>query len=139
MVHESIAQAFNEKFVEAVSGLAAGGPFGKNAITPLASSSTEYMNQLTEDAKSKGAKGINAAQGGGHWDRSLYFPAVLFPVNSQMELWHAEQFGPVIPIAPFKDLSEPISWMSALSPPAESTSTHSVNVVPMFSLLPDDH
>mmetsp|Transcript_18819 Transcript_18819/g.33081 ORF Transcript_18819/g.33081 Transcript_18819/m.33081 type:complete len:543 (+) Transcript_18819:40-1668(+) len=114
MVHESISKTFNEKFVAAVSSLAAGSPFGKNAITPLASSSTEYMNQLTEDAKSKGASVINAAEGGGHWDRSLYFPAVLFPVNSQMEVWHAEQFGPVIPIAPFKDLSEPIDWLEKM-------------------------
>lgn len=112
MVHESIAKTFNEKFAAAVSSLSAGSPFGKNAITPLASSSTEYMNQLTEDAKSKGAAVIN--EGGGHWDRSLYFPAVLFPVNPQMELWHAEQFGPVIPIASYNDISEPIAWLEKM-------------------------
>merc|ERR1719277_2622703 len=54
MVHKSIAETFNEKFVAAVSSLSAGGPFGKNAITPLASSDTKYMNELTQDAKSKG-------------------------------------------------------------------------------------
>jgi len=114
MVHKSIAETFNGKFVSAVSSLSAGGPFGKNAITPLASSDTKYMNELTQDAKCKGATVINENQGGSHWDRSLFFPAVLYPVTAEMEVWHAEQFGPVIPIAPFDDLSEPMAWLEKM-------------------------
>ncbi|CAE8645394.1 unnamed protein product [Polarella glacialis] len=111
MVHKSVAEAFNTKFCAAVKGLAAGVPFGKNSITPLASSTTEYMTQLTEDAKGKGATVLNDAEGGGHCDRTLFFPAVLYPVTAKMDLWHAEQFGPVVPIAPYDTISEPIAWM----------------------------
>jgi len=104
MVHESIAEAFTAKFCRAVSGLSAGPPFGKHAITPLASSTPEYMSELVEDAKAKGAKVINEC--GGHRDRSLFFPAVLYPVTSSMKVWHEEQFGTVIPIASYSSLQE---------------------------------
>lgn len=114
MVHKSIADAFNTKFCSLISGLAGGLPFGKNSITPLASSQPEYMNQLVQDAKAKGAKVLNEAESGGHWDRSLFFPAVVYPVTSEMKLWHEEQFGPVVPIAVYENISEPCSWLEKM-------------------------
>lgn len=114
MVHKSVADAFNAKFCEAVAALTAGVPFGKNSITPLASSQPEYMNQLVEDAKAKGAKVLNAAEGGGHWDRSLFFPAVVYPVTADMKLWHEEQFGPVIPIAAYDSIKEVHTWLDKM-------------------------
>ena len=110
MVHRSIAEAFNEKFVAAVASLSAGVPFGKNAITP--SVQRYHMNELTEDAKSKAAIVIKAEQGGAHWDRSLFFLAVA--VTAELELWHVEQVGPVIPIATFDDLAEPMAWLEKM-------------------------
>merc|ERR1719373_224534 len=109
MVHDSIVEKFVEKFSAAISGLAAGPPFGKNSITPLASSTPEYMNELVEDAKSKGASVRNEC--GGHWDRSLFYPAVLFPVTSDMKVWHEEQFGPVIPVAKYSSLREVYDYL----------------------------
>jgi len=96
MVHSSIAEKFNQKFCQAISTLSVGLPFGKNNITPLACSTTDFMVQLTQDAVSKGAKVLNEAVGGGHRDRSLFAPAVLYPVTREMQLWTAEQFGPVV-------------------------------------------
>lgn len=112
MVHQSIADQFNAKFSAAVSALTAGLPFGKCSITPLASSSTEYMKSLVEDATAKGAKVLNDQ--GAHLDRTLFFPAVVYPVKEDMELWHAEQFGPVIPISPYQAISEPIAWLEKM-------------------------
>ena len=56
-----------------------------------------------QDAKSKGARVLNAAAGGGHRDRSLFAPAVVYPVTAEMQLWTAEQFGPVIPIVSWNE------------------------------------
>merc|ERR1719230_1636642 len=112
MVHKSVADAFNEKFCAAVSGLTAGTPFGKNAITPLASSKPEYMHELVEDAKAKGAKVLN--EGGAHWDRTLFFPAVVYPVNAEMKLWHEEQFGPVLPVAVYENIDEVYSYLEKM-------------------------
>eukprot|EP00969_Alexandrium_andersonii_P116750 5161573-Alexandrium_andersonii.AAC.1 len=33
-------------------------------------------------------------------------PAVVYPVNKSMRLWHEEQFGPAIPIAVYSEISE---------------------------------
>lgn len=56
----------------------------------------------------------------GHLDRSLFAPAVLYPVTAEMQLWTAEQFGPVVPIAPGPlstveggetgGISQPVVW-----------------------------
>jgi len=112
MVHQSVVDAFAEKICAAVSGLAAGTPFGKNAITPLASSKPEYMNELVEDAKAKGAKVLN--EGGAHWDRTLFFPAVVYPVSADMKLWHEEQFGPVLPIATYEKIEEVYDYLEKM-------------------------
>jgi len=41
------------------------------------------------------------------------FPAVLYPVTSEMEVYHEEQFGPVIPIMAYRDINEPLDVMAA--------------------------
>jgi len=112
MVHKSVVDGFLEKFCAQVSTLAAGSPFGKNAITPLASSKPEYMSELVEDAKEKGAKVLN--ESGGHWDRSLFFPAVVYPVTSDMKLWHEEQFGPVLPVAVYEKIDEVYDYLEKM-------------------------
>ena len=47
-------------------------------------------------------------EGGGDTHHSFVYPAVLYPVNEKMDVYHEEQFGPVIPILSFKDVQEPI-------------------------------
>merc|ERR1712113_446178 len=107
-----VADSFVEKFSAAVSSLTAGAPFGKHAITPLASSKPEYMNELVEDAKNKGAKVIN--EGGAHWDRTLFFPAVVYPVTWEMKLWNEEQFGPVLPVAVYEKIDEVYDYLEKM-------------------------
>lgn len=41
------------------------------------------------------------------------YPAVMYPVNDDMNLYHEEQFGPVVPIIPYKDINEPLDAMAA--------------------------
>ena len=41
------------------------------------------------------------------------YPAVVFPVDDSMNLYHEEQFGPVIPIIAYKDINEPLDAMAA--------------------------
>jgi len=67
------------------------------------------MNEFVEDAKAKGAKIIN--ENGGQYDRTLFFPAVLYPVTKDMKLWHEEQFGPVLPIALYEDIEEVYAYL----------------------------
>lgn len=111
-VHESVATEFNRRFSEKVDALPFGNPWEKGvSLTPLPEKDKlDYLQELIDDAQSKGAKIIN--QKGGQRTENYIFPAVLFPVNKEMRVYHEEQFGPVIPILTFKDIQEPLNDMA---------------------------
>ena len=111
-VHESIVEEFNKRFAEKVDGLAFGNPWEKGvSLTPLPEADKpHYIQGLIDDAKHKGAKILNE-KGGKHTDNFI-FPAVLYPVNKEMRVYHEEQFGPVIPVIAFKELREPLLDMA---------------------------
>jgi glyceraldehyde-3-phosphate dehydrogenase (NADP+) len=111
-VHESIAEEFNKRFAAKVDSLAFGNPWEKGvALTPLPEKEKPgYIQELIDDAKSKGANVINAK--GGERTENFIFPAVLFPVNKKMRVYQEEQFGPVVPVLTFKDIQEPLNDMA---------------------------
>jgi glyceraldehyde-3-phosphate dehydrogenase (NADP+) len=111
-VHESVAEEFNRRFAEKVDGLVFGNPWDKSvSLTPLPEKEKpSYIQELINDATSHGAKVINA-KGGELYDNFI-FPAVLFPINKDMRVYHEEQFGPVVPILTFKDIQEPLNDMA---------------------------
>lgn len=108
MVHESVADVFVEKLIAEVAALKAGLPWESGVkITPLPEpSKPAYLKELIDDAVSKGATVVNASVGGGELVDSLMKPAILYPVKEDMRAWHEEQFGPVIPVGVYKDISE---------------------------------
>lgn len=111
-VHESIAAEFNQRFAAKVDLLPFGNPWEPGvALTPLPEKEKpQYIQDLIDDATAKGAKIMNGK--GGIRSENYIFPAVLFPVNKTMRLYHEEQFGPVIPIMTFKDIQEPLHDMA---------------------------
>ncbi len=111
-VHESIAAEFNRRFAAKVDTLSFGNPWETSVfLTPLPEiEKPNYIQELIDDATQKGAKIINVK--GGTRTENYIFPAVLFPVNKEMRLYHEEQFGPVIPILTFKDIQEPLNDMA---------------------------
>nr|WP_315154585.1 NADP-dependent glyceraldehyde-3-phosphate dehydrogenase [uncultured Flavobacterium sp.] len=111
-VHENIAAEFNKRFAEKVDALKFGNPWEKGvSLTPLPETEKPaYIQELIDDAIGKGAKVINA-KGGEHSDNFI-FPAILFPINKEMRVYHEEQFGPVVPVLTFKDIQEPLNDMA---------------------------
>lgn len=111
-VHEKIVDQFISKFTEKVSGLKSGMPWkDKVVLTPLPESQKPaYLKELIDDAVSKGAKVMN--DNGGKIEHSYVHPAVLYPVNASMRVYHEEQFGPVIPIVSYHKISEPINYIT---------------------------
>ena len=107
-VHEDIIEEFNTRYVSKIENLKFGLPWEEGVkLTPLPEpGKPQYIKDLVDDAVSKGAQVINPR--GGDTNGSFVFPAVLYPVNEDMNLYHEEQFGPVVPIIPFKDVQEPI-------------------------------
>lgn len=110
-VHQSIADVFNLKFCEAVNQLKVGMPWDEGVnITPLPEVGKEdYLKGLVDDALAHGAKVMN--ENGGTIHETFFFPAVLYPVNEKMKLYHEEQFGPVVPIIPYESLDTPINYI----------------------------
>jgi acyl-CoA reductase-like NAD-dependent aldehyde dehydrogenase len=49
-------------------------------------------------------------ENGGFIEESFVRPALVYPVNEQMKLYHEEQFGPVVPVVPFDSIEETITY-----------------------------
>ena len=110
-VHEDIKDEFLDKFSKAVDELKLGLPWDNTLLTPLPEpSKPKYITDLIDDAINKGAKILNKR--GGEKQKNFVFPAVLYPVNKEMNVYKEEQFGPVIPIISFNNISTPIKHMS---------------------------
>ncbi len=110
-VHEDVVEAFLEKFNSKVAALKPGMPWEPGvALTPLPEpGKTDYLATLVADAKAKGARVVN--QSGGAIRGSFFYPAVLYPVNADMRVYHEEQFGPIVPVVPYRDLEKVIDYV----------------------------
>lgn len=110
-VHREIVDAFLSKFCDAVGKLKGGMPWDSGVqITPLPEpDKTDYLTELIEDARARGARVVNAK--GGSVTHTFMSPAVVYPVGPGMRLYSEEQFGPVVPIAAFTDLEEPMNYI----------------------------
>jgi glyceraldehyde-3-phosphate dehydrogenase (NADP+) len=111
-IHENIVEEFNKRFSTRVDALKFGNPWDDGAkLTPLPEpDKPTYIKELIDDAAKKGAKIINKK--GGEITENYIFPAVLFPVNKTMRVFEEEQFGPVVPVVPFKHIEEPLDDMA---------------------------
>jgi glyceraldehyde-3-phosphate dehydrogenase (NADP+) len=98
---------------ESIRNLKPGMPWDENVdITPLPEQGkTAYLTELVRDAISKGARILNP--GGGESFHTYFHPALLYPVNREMKVWKEEQFGPVVPVAPFHDIQEPLDYVTS--------------------------
>jgi len=111
LVHQSLAEKFIEKFDAAIQQLKLGMPWDNGVqITPVAEAEKPaYLKELIDDAVSKGAIIVN--KHGGEQALSFVFPTVVYPVKPGMTIYNEEQFGPVIPIASFENIDEPVDYL----------------------------
>ncbi|MDZ4725637.1 MAG: NADP-dependent glyceraldehyde-3-phosphate dehydrogenase [Leptospira sp.] len=110
-VPEALANSFLEKYTSALKNWKSGMPWDKDVMfTPLPEEGkTKWLGELITDALANGAKIVN--EGGGQVTESFMYPAVLYPVNKKARIYHEEQFGPIVPIVPYKELSETLTYI----------------------------
>lgn len=110
-VHDSIVKPFLEKLSAAVNALPIGMPWDKDVrLTPLPEfDKAASMNAYVQNAATSGARVINP--GGGTAVETLYFPAVVYPVAPEANLYHKEQFGPVVPVCSYRDEREFLNYV----------------------------
>jgi glyceraldehyde-3-phosphate dehydrogenase (NADP+) len=111
-VHEAIQKEFLERFTRAVDAAAFGNPWDEGVqLTPLPEpGKPDYIQELIDDALAKGARILNK-KGGTRFENFIW-PAVLYPVTAAMRVYEEEQFGPVIPVVPFREIDEPLDDMA---------------------------
>ncbi|MDO1497609.1 NADP-dependent glyceraldehyde-3-phosphate dehydrogenase [Pseudomonas putida] len=110
-VHEHVVDAFLDKFQRKLAALKPGMPWEPGvALTPLPEpGKVDYLDGLVADATAKGASVLN--EGGGQSRGSFFYPALLYPVNNDMRVYHEEQFGPLVPVVPYRDLQTVIDYV----------------------------
>lgn len=110
-VHEQVVEAFLDKFQRKLAALKPGMPWEPGvSLTPLPEAGKiDYLNGLVADAVAKGARVLN--EGGGSSKGSFFYPALLYPVSAQMRVYQEEQFGPVVPVVPYRDLNTVIDYV----------------------------
>jgi glyceraldehyde-3-phosphate dehydrogenase (NADP+) len=112
-VHEDIADEFISKLSDEIEKLKIGMPWDENVkITPLPEpKKSEYLTNLIDDAVMYGATLVNP--NGGKYNKSFFFPAILKNVNQNMKVYHEEQFGPLVPVIAYKDIQEPLDYVTS--------------------------
>lgn len=110
-VHESIAEEFTQRLGAEINKLKPGMPWDdKVNITPLPEPQKPgYLAECLADAQAQGARIVN--EGGGTAAGPLVLPALVYPVKEGMKLWREEQFGPIVPVAPFAKVEEAIEYI----------------------------
>jgi glyceraldehyde-3-phosphate dehydrogenase (NADP+) len=99
LVERKVAGALVERLSDRISHLRVGMPWEEGVVvTPLPDPEKPgHLASLVKDAVDRGARVLNA--GGGEWAGTLFRPALVFPVAKEAELFHVEQFGPVVPVS----------------------------------------
>ncbi|NQD94119.1 aldehyde dehydrogenase family protein, partial [Pseudomonas sp. CrR25] len=110
-VHEDAVDAFLDKFSAKLAALKPGMPWEPGvALTPLPEAGkADYLGGLVADAVAKGARVVNP--GGGESRESFFYPALLYPVAADMRVYQEEQFGPLVPVVPYRDLQTVIDYV----------------------------
>jgi acyl-CoA reductase-like NAD-dependent aldehyde dehydrogenase len=112
-VHESLHDAFVERFVATVKGMRMGDPLQADTYIGAVTRAPQLavLQAQVDDAVSKGATlhcGGHSRPGPGHW----FEPTVLTGVNHTMELMREESFGPVIGIQKVRGDEEAVALMN---------------------------
>ena len=111
IVHRSIVDEFLRRFVDELGKLRMGMPWEPGVhITPLPGlHRTAYMTEAIADACAQGARVVN--EGGGEFCKTLFHPAVIYPVREGMKLYREEQFGPIVPVMAFDDVATALDYV----------------------------
>jgi succinate-semialdehyde dehydrogenase/glutarate-semialdehyde dehydrogenase len=114
IVHDDVADEFEQQFVERVAALKVGDPMDESTdIGPLATEQgRKDVEALVEDAVAKGATvltGGRAPEGPG-W---FYEPTVIAGITPDMRMFSEEVFGPVAALHRVSDIDEALALANA--------------------------
>ena len=110
-VHESVAEQFIAKMTVAMRNVKYGSPLEDETIDMGPLVSKQQLEQVEASVAKAIKDGATLVVGGKRADRGVGFyfePTVLINCKQSTDIMQKETFGPVLPIATFKDLDEAI-------------------------------
>lgn len=116
-VHEEVYDAFATRFVEVTRGLKIGrGADAEVTLGPLANArGLETTKALVADAIARGAELLTGGRPPAGVGRGFFFePTVLGRVPHDARVMNDEPFGPIAPLAAFRDFDDVIARANAL-------------------------
>ncbi len=109
IVVESVADAFEQKFVEAAAKLRVGDPLDRETqVGPMARQ--DLREELDQQVQASVAMGATVALGGNRRDGKGYYymPTILTHVTTQMSVFREETFGPVAAVIRARDAEDAV-------------------------------
>jgi acyl-CoA reductase-like NAD-dependent aldehyde dehydrogenase len=111
LVHQQIAEEFTERVTSHVAKLHVGDGLASDSIVgPLITArQRERVEEMIQESRTAGAQIAYGGKRPASLPRGYFLePTVVTDVHAHMPLFHAEVFGPVLPIATFSDTEEAI-------------------------------
>ncbi|KAM0939006.1 putative betaine-aldehyde dehydrogenase [Dioscorea sansibarensis] len=111
LVHEDIADQFIEKLVTWAKSIKVSDPLEEGCrLGPVVSAGQyEKVNKFISTAKSEGATILCGGGRPGHLGKGFFIePTIIADVNTSMQVWREEIFGPVLCVKTFKTEDEAI-------------------------------
>lgn len=115
-VHESLAERFAEKMVEAARALKLGDSLDvSSSMGPLTlPQQRDKVEALIDDARRKGAAVLTGGTRPAHLNKGYYLePTVLMDVPQDARILQEEPFGPVAPIVRFREFDHAITMANS--------------------------
>ncbi len=129
-IDRKVANKFIPAFAKSIDELTHGAPWLKNVKMTSSPDSgwVKRMADFTQDAVSKGA--VIANYLGGRNQNGYFAPTLLVGVTPEMKIYNMEQFGTVIPVVIYDDISEPVEWQRQ-SPYGQQVAVYGNNIEEM--------
>ncbi|KQU91709.1 aldehyde dehydrogenase [Variovorax sp. Root318D1] len=115
LVHEDDMRSFLDVFDQAVRSMYPEGPSSDQYTSIVNQRQYERLTALLTDAQTKGAtvREVGANPDAARRRAHTMAPTLVIGATDQMRIMKEEIFGPVLPVIPYRDLDEAISYVNA--------------------------
>ncbi|PKA44119.1 coniferyl aldehyde dehydrogenase [Rhizobium sullae] len=115
LVHENDVESFVGAYDRKVASFYADGPTSKHYTSIINERHHARLQGLIEDAGARGARIIEVGNRPGDASRrpNTLAPTVVLGVTDTMRIAHEEIFGPILPVFPYRDISDAIAYVNA--------------------------
>lgn len=111
LIHEKDAASFVASYDASAQKFYPQGAADRNYTSIVNAKHYGRIQKLVDDAKEKGAKVIEVANGGGDGTRKLA-PVIVLNVTDDMAIMQQEIFGPALPVMTYRTIDEAIGYIN---------------------------